>query len=93
MARLANVSQSTVSLVLNNVGDNRFTEETRQRVLAAAEQLGYVPHAMARSLRAGHSNLVLLPFFDLTYQFQRLRSSSRQSPCAWMSWAIRCCCK
>ena len=66
VARLANVSQSTVSLVLNNVGDNRFTEETRQRVLAAAEQLGYVPHAMARSLRAGHSNLVLLPFFDLT---------------------------
>src|SRR5437868_15412422 len=45
VARLANVSQSTVSLVLNNVGDNRFSEETRRRVLEAAEQLGYVPHA------------------------------------------------
>jgi DNA-binding LacI/PurR family transcriptional regulator len=63
VARLANVSQATVSLVLNNAGGaNRYSEETRQRVLTAAEQLGYVPHAMARSLRAGHSNLVLLPF-------------------------------
>ena len=61
---MAGVSQSTVSLVLNNVGNNRFSEETRQRVLEASEQLGYVPDAMARSLRAGRSNLVILPFFD-----------------------------
>jgi DNA-binding LacI/PurR family transcriptional regulator len=67
VARLANVSQATVSLVLNNAGgDNRYSEETQQRVLAAAEQLGYVPHALARSLRAGNSNLVLLPFMVLS---------------------------
>ena len=64
VARLARVSQSTVSHVLNNVPNNRFTQETRDRVLAAAEALGYVPHAMARSLRFGHSNLVLMPVFD-----------------------------
>src|SRR3954453_20407331 len=64
VARLANVSRATVSFVLDNVWDNRVSEETRERVLKATEELSYVPHAMARSLRAGQSNLVLMPFFD-----------------------------
>src|SRR5207302_3032403 len=73
VARLANVSQSTVSHVLNDVRDSRFSEETRERVLAAAQELGYVPHAMARSLRSGRSNLVILPFFDWPFNPSSLR--------------------
>ncbi|MEU4266718.1 LacI family DNA-binding transcriptional regulator [Streptomyces sp. NPDC026092] len=61
VARLAGVSRATVSFVLNNTQAHRVGETTRARVLAAAEQLGYVPHAAARSLRAGRSNLVLIP--------------------------------
>jgi DNA-binding LacI/PurR family transcriptional regulator len=81
VARLAGVSQSTVSHVLNDVPNNRFTQETRERVLAAAEELGYVPHAMARSLRFGRSNLVLIPVFDWPFNpdsfnfFQTLSTS------------------
>lgn len=67
VARLAGVSQSTVSHVLNDVAEGRYSEETREQVLAAATELGYVPHAMARSLRAGRSNLVLMPMFDWPY--------------------------
>src|SRR5207302_10665646 len=59
VARLANVSRATVSFVLNNVWDSRVSEETQERVMKAAEELGYVPHAIARSLRAGRSNLVI----------------------------------
>jgi DNA-binding LacI/PurR family transcriptional regulator len=61
VARLAGVSRATVSYVLNNTRAVRISEPTRRRVHEAAEELGYVPHAAARSLRAGHSRMVLMP--------------------------------
>lgn len=61
VARLAGVSRATVSYVLNNNPTVRISEPTRRRVRAAASDLGYVPHAAARSLRAGHTRMVLLP--------------------------------
>lgn len=61
VARLAGVSRATVSYVLNNTTAVRISEPTRRRVREAAEELGYVPHAAARSLRAGHTRMVLLP--------------------------------
>ena len=48
VAREAGLSVGTVSRVLNNRG--YISEETRQRVSAAMEQLHYQPNAMARSL-------------------------------------------
>ncbi|MFB6813877.1 LacI family DNA-binding transcriptional regulator [Streptomyces sp. NPDC056347] len=61
VARLAGVSRATVSYVLNNSTSVRISETTRRRVREAADELGYVPHAAARSLRAGHTRMVLLP--------------------------------
>ncbi|MEU7423023.1 LacI family DNA-binding transcriptional regulator [Streptomyces sp. NPDC040750] len=61
VARLAGVSRATVSYVLNNTSAVRISEPTRRRVREAARELGYVPHAAARSLRAGHSRIVLMP--------------------------------
>ncbi|MBM7440173.1 LacI family DNA-binding transcriptional regulator [Streptomyces sp. HB132] len=61
VARLAGVSRATVSYVLNNNATVRISEPTRRRVRDAAAGLGYVPHAAARSLRAGHTRTVLLP--------------------------------
>ncbi|WP_031007401.1 LacI family DNA-binding transcriptional regulator [Streptomyces sp. NRRL F-5727] len=61
VARLAGVSRATVSYVLNNTSAVRISEPTRERVREAARELGYVPHAAARTLRAGHSRMVLLP--------------------------------
>ena len=58
MARRAGVSRATVSYVLNDVPHQSIPDATRQRVLAAAEELGYTPHAAARTLRAGESRLV-----------------------------------
>jgi LacI family transcriptional regulator len=60
VARAAEVSISTVSLVLNNKGN--VSEETRQRVLKVAKELGYVPSRAARDLslqRTGNVGFVL----------------------------------
>ncbi|MFF2727842.1 LacI family DNA-binding transcriptional regulator [Streptomyces sp. NPDC058008] len=61
VARTAGVSRATVSYVLNNNTTVRISEPTRRRVREAAADLGYVPHAAARTLRAGHTRMVLLP--------------------------------
>lgn len=55
IANSVGVSQTTVSLILNNSSDVVISEATRQRVLAAAEQLGYVPQSAAQTLVRGHS--------------------------------------
>ncbi|MDO5050065.1 MAG: LacI family DNA-binding transcriptional regulator [Actinomycetaceae bacterium] len=51
VARLAGVSAQTVSRVARQAPNVR--ESTRDRVLLAMEQLGYVPNRAARALRSG----------------------------------------
>ncbi len=58
VARLAGVSRTTVSLVLNGVSGIRIRAETRQRVLEAAARLNYRPHAGARHLVRGRSEVI-----------------------------------
>lgn len=60
VATEAGVSRTTVSFVLNGREDIKIPTETRQRVLAAAERLGYHPHAPARQLAGGRSHIVAL---------------------------------
>lgn len=58
VAKKAGVSRTTVSFVLNDVSEANISEETRRRVLEAAEELGYVPNAAARSLVSGQTKTV-----------------------------------
>lgn len=69
VAEAAQVSQATVSYVLNNKSLTRIPEETRRRVLEAARELNYTPSAAARALRLGRSDIVLivLPDWPLGY--------------------------
>ncbi len=53
VARLAGVSQKTVSRVFN--GEPTVSEETRERVLSAAARLGYRPNGAARALLTGRT--------------------------------------
>jgi len=50
VARVAGVSQATVSKALND--SHEVSDETRERVAAVASGLGYRPNAIARSLKA-----------------------------------------
>ncbi|MEV0272364.1 LacI family DNA-binding transcriptional regulator [Hamadaea sp. NPDC050747] len=60
VAKAANVSTAIVSAVISSAstGTIRVSEETRRRVLKAAEELGYVPNVAARSLAGGRSHLI-----------------------------------
>jgi LacI family transcriptional regulator len=65
VAKLAGVSQSAVSQVLNR-NDFAIPEETRQRVLAAVDQLGYVPNKFAQSLRTQKTYTIASIIPDIT---------------------------
>ena len=58
VARHAGVSPSTVSYVLS--GKRSISPETKERVWAAIEALGYRAHAGARALASSRSNVVAL---------------------------------
>ena len=58
VAKLAGVSRSTVSFILNDVPGMSFSDDTRKRVLEAAAQLGYVPNAAAQMLVSGETRTI-----------------------------------
>ncbi|MCP2168939.1 LacI family DNA-binding transcriptional regulator [Goodfellowiella coeruleoviolacea] len=67
VALRAGVSTATVSRVLN--GHTAPTPETRDRVLAAVDELGYRPNALARSLRMHRTKTLGLVVSDLLNPF------------------------
>lgn len=58
VARLAGVSRTTVSFVLNDAPQANIPQETRDRIMQAVKQLGYRPNAMARGLRSQQSHTI-----------------------------------
>jgi LacI family transcriptional regulator len=61
VARAANVSQATVSYILNNSSAaQRISEGTKQRVWAETERLGYRFNPVGRALQRGHTSQVTL---------------------------------
>jgi LacI family transcriptional regulator len=67
VAQRADVSDATVSRVLNGSGNVR--EKTRARVMRAVEEMGYVLNPHARGLAGGRSHVIglLLPNFHVGY--------------------------
>lgn len=55
VAKLAGVSQTTVSFVINNHPEFNIPEETKERVWAAVLELGYRPNIIARGLRSNRT--------------------------------------
>jgi LacI family transcriptional regulator len=58
VAARAGVSRTTVSFVLNDRPGTNISVTTRERVLEAAAELGYHPHASARGLAGGMSHII-----------------------------------
>ncbi len=67
VAKKAGVSIMTVSRVIN--GKSNVREDTREKVLKAIEELGYVPNSMARSLVIKKTATIGLVISDVTNPF------------------------
>jgi LacI family transcriptional regulator len=73
IAKLANVSLGTVDRAIHNRG--RIGEDTRERILTVAKQLGYKPNLAARALSRGPNSIsvaVCIPR-EIRYYFDQLR--------------------
>lgn len=66
VAEYAGISKSTVSRVISG---GSVREETRQRVMAAIEALGYEHNAIASSMRTNRTNIIMLAIPDITNPF------------------------
>jgi len=70
IARETSTSVSTVSRVLaGGALSRRISEETRERVQAAAVRVGYRPNLVARTLRTRKSNTIALLVSDIANPF------------------------
>lgn len=74
VARHAEVSQATVSYVLSGRGDKSISEQTRAKVLQAAEELGYLPNRLAEGILRGKTSTigVIMPDFQHSFNGQIL---------------------
>lgn len=78
VAKKAGVAVSTVSSILNNRLDSWSSQETCDRVFAAARALHYKPNRMARALRLNRFQAATLVVPDLTNPFFALLARSIQ---------------
>src|SRR5215216_1192809 len=69
VAKRAGVSQATVSYVLNDNPVFSVPVETRQRILDAVDELGYIPNGAARSLRTRKTYTIASVIPDITNPF------------------------
>jgi DNA-binding LacI/PurR family transcriptional regulator len=73
VAKLAGVSQSAVSRAFSRVPtQSGVSADAKEKIFAAAKQLGYRPNALARSMITGRSKIIALLFSYLDNQFYAL---------------------
>lgn len=79
VAKLAGVSQSTVSFVLNNRTDISISQQTRKKVLDAAKKLNYVSGNFGDSPKANNSKTIglIIPNFSNQYYPMLLQNMER----------------
>jgi LacI family transcriptional regulator len=85
VARLANVSVASASRVLNGI---RTNPSTLARVTEAAEAVGYVPNAAARSLRSRRTGQILFAMPDVGNPVYTTMVSSIQEVARARGWRL-----
>jgi LacI family transcriptional regulator len=71
VAERSGFAVSTVSQILSGRFPKKYPKETQNKVLAVARQLNYHPHASARSMRSGRSNLIAVISFNSSLEIGR----------------------
>lgn len=91
VAKLAGVSQSTVSFVLNGRPDIIISPETRQKVFDAARALNYVPNVFARGLKIKQSRLIGLLIPTITNPYYPMLTQHIEEYAATKGYNILLC--
>jgi LacI family transcriptional regulator len=89
VAKLAGVSEATVSLALS--GSPRISDATRERVSTIADQLGYRPHAGARALRTDSTSALGLIISDVANPFFAELAGQIERAAAAQGFAVVLC--
>ena len=73
VANRAGVSRGTVSLVLNGRDDGKIaiSDSTRQRVIKAAQDLGYAPNPVAQMLAHGSNDLLGVFVYEAIFPYKQ----------------------
>ena len=92
VARLAGVSQTTVSFVMNNTPGVSLSDETRRRVIEAARELQYIPNSFAKGLKTSQSRLlgVFLPSMDNPFYPMLMKYIEKYT--VGLSYNVMLCC-
>lgn len=82
VARMAGVATSTVSRAFNS--PSRVSKATRDRVLDAARELGYVPNPHARALTSAQTQTIAMVVSDITnpHFFELIRGAEMRAKAA-----------
>ncbi len=81
IAKIANVSVASVSIVLNDPDTTRISEARKKEILAIADELNYVPNTAARSLVTNRSKIIGAIIPDLENQFFSSFAKSIEEHC------------
>jgi LacI family transcriptional regulator len=88
VAKRANVSVSTVSEVLRGRSNSWISNDTRQRVLAAAQALDYRPNHLAKSLRRQSTRMLGLLFPGMTNDYVTSQVEAIYERCRLDGWRV-----
>lgn len=77
VAKIAGVTQATVSYVINNSGE--ISDTVKKRVLEAAQELGYIPNIVARNLKTKKTNTIgiLVPDVMNSYYSEMIKHTEK----------------
>ncbi|MEX2461430.1 MAG: LacI family DNA-binding transcriptional regulator [Paenibacillaceae bacterium] len=89
LAKITEFARSTISGVLNNKPG--FSAKTREKVLAAAEQYGYVPNEIARGLSSKYTKTIGLIIKDITNPFYNQITKGVQEVAAENGFTVFLC--
>jgi len=89
IAKQAGVSSATVSRVINNNG--RFSEKTREKVLALIEEFEYSPNIVAKSLRTKRSQSIGVIVPDISNEFFSQVTLAIENYCFTKGYSVFVC--
>ena len=89
VAKQAGVSVATASRVLSGYG--YASKQTRQKVLQAAAELGYVPNQVARSLRSNRTKMIGLLISDVENSFYSIIAKNVESVAKEVGYHVLLC--